>query len=138
MKTMVRGIALFTTIFAFGLIANAQINYGAEVNVPFEFSIGEKVYEAGRYTIKINKQMVAGAALTIQRTGSDDIQTVMVSNHGGERSDDVELVFSVVDGRRYLTNITTSNNDYALRANGRRNRKIAKVKVPAATNTSGL
>lgn len=137
MKTMVQGIALFTTIFAFGLVANAQINYGAEVNVPFEFSIGEKGYEAGRYTVKINKQMVAGAALTIQRTGSDEIQTVMVSSYGGERSDDVELVFSVVDGRRQLTNITTSNADYALLTNGRRNRKLAKLKVPALTSTSG-
>ena len=138
MKTMVRGIALFTTIFAFGLIANAQINYGAEVNVPFEFSIGQKGYEAGRYIVKINKQMVAGAVLTIQRAGSDEVQTIMVSNHGGEHSDDVQLVFSFVDGRRQLTNITTSNADYALLTNGGRNRKLAKVKVSTETRTTGL
>jgi hypothetical protein len=138
MKTMVRGIALFTAIFAFGLVANAQINYGAEVNIPFEFSIGERGYEAGRYTVKIDKQMVAGAVLTIQRIGSDEFQSVMLSNYGGERSNDVELIFSLVDGRRYLTNITTSNSDYALLTKGGRNRKLARVKVSAAARTSSL
>ncbi len=138
MKTMVRGIALFTAIFAFGLVANAQLNYGAEVNIPFEFSVGEKEFEAGRYTFKINKQLVAGAALTIQRTDSDERETVLLSNYGGERSDDVQLVFGVVEGRRYLTNITTSNSDYALVTKGARNRKLAKVRVSAETKTSSL
>ena len=138
MKTMVRGIALFTAIFAFGMVANAQINYGAEVNIPFEFSVGEKGFEAGRYTFKINKQLVAGAALTIQRTDSDESETVLLSNYGGERSEDVQLVFSLVDGRRYLTNITTSNSDYALLSKAGRNRKLAKVRVSAETKTNSL
>ena len=138
MKTMVQGFALFTTIFAFGLVANAQINYGAEVNVPFEFNIGDKGYEAGRYTVKINKQMSAGAVLTIQKSGSDEVQTIMVTNHVGERSGEVELVFGIVDGRRQLTNITTSNADYALLTNRGRDRKLAKVKVSTETKTTGF
>ena len=138
MKTIVRGMALSTAIFAFGLVANAQLNYGAEVDLPFEFSVGEKGFEAGRYTVKINKQMVAGAVLTIQKTDSDEFETVLLSNNGGERSDDVQLVFSVVDGRRYLTNITTSISEYALPTKGGRNRKLAKVRVAAEPKTNSL
>ena len=138
MKTIVRGIALFTAIFAFGLVANAQLNYGAEVEIPFEFSVGEKGFEAGRYTVKINKQMVAGAALTIYKTGSDESETVLLSNYGGDRSNDVQLVFSVVDGRRYLTNVTTSISEYALLTKGNRNRKLAKVRVAAEPKSSSL
>ena len=89
---------MFAVIFAFGVVANAQINYGAEVDVPFEFSIGEKVYEAGKYTVKINKGMIAGAVLTIQKSGSNQVQSVLMNNNGGERSSDVQLVFSSVRG----------------------------------------
>jgi len=106
---------LVVAIFAFGTVAaDAQINYGAEVSVPFEFNVGDQAYEAGRYTVKINKQMVAGAALTIQKVGSDKIQTILLGNGGGSRSGEVQLVFNSLDGRRYLTGITTSNEAYAL------------------------
>lgn len=138
MKNILQGIALFAVIFAFGAVANAQINFGADVEIPFEFSVGEKVYEAGRYSVKINRQMVAGAAFTIQRTGSDEAQTVLLSNNGGARSGDVQLVFSSVDGRKYLTGVTTSNSDYAVLTKAGRSGKLAKVRVNAATRTTGL
>ena len=131
MKNFLKGFALFAAIFAFGAVANAQINYRAEVNVPFEFSVGDKTHDAGKYTISINKQMVAGAVLTIQKEGSDDVETFMVSNNRGQRSEDLQLVFSSVDGRKFLTNITSANSDYALLAKPGQNGKVAKVKVKA-------
>ena len=102
-------------IFAFGsLDANAQINYAAEVNIPFEFNVGEHAYAAGKYTVKLNKQMVAGATLTIQKVGSDKTQTILLGTGGGSRSGEVQLVFNSVDGRRSLTGITKSHEAYAL------------------------
>ncbi|HVQ55747.1 MAG TPA: hypothetical protein VMS29_03235 [Pyrinomonadaceae bacterium] len=135
MKNIVQSIALFTVISAFGVVANAQINYGAEVDVPFDFSVGEKVYEAGKYTVKINKQVVNGAVLTIQKNGSDEFQSVLMNNNGGERSDDVQLVFSSVEGRNVLTNVTTSISDYSLLKKARRNGMIAKVRINATSSS---
>ena len=115
MRSIIRGVALVAAVFAFGAVAaNAQINYGAEVNIPFEFNIGEHAYGPGSYSVKINKQMVAGAALTIQKAGSDKTQTILLSNGGGTRSGDVQLVFNSLDGRRYLTEITTPNEAFEL------------------------
>ncbi|HJS51904.1 MAG TPA: hypothetical protein VJ781_08395 [Pyrinomonadaceae bacterium] len=131
MKNIVQSIAMFAVIFAFGAVANAQINYGAEVDVPFEFSVGEKVYEAGRYTVKINKQLVAGAVLSIQKIGSDEVQSVMMNNNGGERSSDVQLVFGFFEGRRFLTNVTTSISDYSLLRKVGQSGRIAKVRIAA-------
>jgi len=127
MKNLVQGFALFAVVFAFGAVANAQINYGAEVDVPFEFSVGGKTYEAGKYTVKINKGMIAGAVLTIQKSGSDKVQSVMLNNNGGERSDDVQLVFSSIEGRNSLTNVTTSISDYSLLDKSGRTARGAKV-----------
>ena len=135
MKNIVQSIAMFAVIFAFGAVANAQINYGAEVDVPFEFSVGEKVYEAGRYTVKINKQMVAGAVLTIQKSGSDEVQSVLMSNNGGERSSDVQLVFSSFEGRSFLTNVTTSISDFSLLKKAGRNGRLAKVRINATASS---
>ena len=135
MKNIVQSIALFAVISAFGVVANAQINYGAEVDVPFDFSVGEKVYEAGKYTVKINKQVVNGAVLTIQKNGSDEFQSVLMNNNGGERSEDVQLVFSSVEGRNVLTNVTTSISDYSLLKKARRNGMIAKVRINATSSS---
>ena len=135
MKNIVQSIALFTVISAFGVVANAQINYGAEVDVPFDFSVGEKVYEAGKYTVKINKQVVNGAVLTIQKNGSDEFQSVLMNNNGGERSEDVQLVFGSVEGRNVLTNVTTSISDYSLLKKARRNGMIAKVRINATSSS---
>jgi hypothetical protein len=135
MKNIVQSIALFAVISAFGVVANAQINYGAEVDIPFDFSVGEKVYEAGKYTVKINKQVVNGAVLTIQKNGSDEFQSVLMNNNGGERSEDVQLVFSSVEGRNVLTNVTTSISDYSLLKKARRNGMIAKVRINATSSS---
>ena len=135
MKNIVQSVALFAVISAFGVVANAQINYGAEVDVPFDFSVGEKVYEAGKYTVKINKQVVNGAVLTIQKNGSDEFQSVLMNNNGGERSDDVQLVFSSVEGRNVLTNVTTSISDYSLLKKARRNGMIAKIRINATPSS---
>ena len=133
MKNIVQSIAMFAVIFAFGAVANAQINYGAEVDVPFDFSVGEKVYEAGRYTVKINKQVVNGAVLSIQKSGSDEVQSVLMTNNGGERSNDVQLVFSSFEGHRFLTNVTTSTSDFSLLKKAVRNLRVAKVKINATS-----
>ena len=135
MKNIVQSIALFAVISAFGVVANAQINYGAEVDIPFDFSVGEKVYEAGKYTVKINKQVVNGAVLTIQKNGSDEFQSVLMNNNGGERSEDVQLVFSSVEGRNVLTNVTTSISDYSLLKKARRNGMIAKIRINATPSS---
>jgi hypothetical protein len=135
MKNIVQGFALFAVIFAFGAVANAQINYGAEVNVPFEFSVGEKVYEAGRYTVKINKQLVSGAVLSIQKNGSDEVQSVLMNNNGGDRSSDVQLVFSSFEGHKFLTNVTTSISDYSLLKKAGQNGRVAKVRINAKSTS---
>jgi hypothetical protein len=134
MKNIVQGFALFAVVFAFGAVANAQINYGAEVDVPFEFSVGEKAYEAGRYTVKINKGMIAGAVLSIQKSGSDEVQSVMLNNNGGERSNDVQLVFGSLEGRNFLTNVTTSTSDFSLLKRARRKSMVAKVRINATSS----
>jgi len=115
MKSFMRGLAVAALLFAGAAAAEAQINFRADVDVPFDFNIGGKSHDAGRYTVKINKQMaVGGAALTIQRIGSNHVQTILMANGTNEPSEDVQLIFNSVGGKRYLTGVKTATNGFEL------------------------
>ena len=102
-------------LLAGSVVAEAQINYRADVDIPFEFNVAGKIHEAGKYTIKINKQMAVGAVLIIQKIESDEVQTILLGIGGGERSGDVQLIFSAIDGRKHLTRLNTATNGFELR-----------------------
>ncbi len=115
MKSFMRGVAVAAFLFAGIVAADAQINFRGDVDVPFEFNIAGRAHEAGRYTVKINKQMaVGGAALVIQRIGSNDVQTILLVNGSVEPSENVQLIFSSVGGKRYLTGVKTTTNGFEL------------------------
>ena len=103
--------AIFLTLSA--TAASAQINYGAEVKIPFTFAVRDKVHAPGTYVIKINRQIKGGATLTIQNAHSSDIQTILLTEVRGAGSNEVTLVFRGEAGSRYLAGVTTSNNSYA-------------------------
>lgn len=114
MKSFIQGLAMVALLLAGSAAAEAQINYRADVDIPFEFDVAGKAHEAGKYTIKINRQMVLGAALVIQQVGSDEVQTILLGNGGGEPSGDVQLIFSSIYGRKYLTGLNTTTNGFQL------------------------
>ena len=115
MKSFIQGLAMVALLLTGSAAVEAQINYRADVNIPFEFNVAGKDHEAGKYTIKINKQMAVGAAaLVIQQVGSDEVQTILLGSGGGERSDDVRLIFSSIYGRKYLTGVNTVSDGFQL------------------------
>lgn len=130
MKSFIQAFAMVAFLFAGSMVAEAQMNYRADVDIPFDFNVGDKSYETGRYTVKINKQMVVGAAaLTIQRVGSDEVQTILLGNGGGERSGDVQLIFNSVDGRKYLTDVNTTTSRFELVTERILERRLAESKT---------
>ena len=116
MKKLLQVGAILTVVFAFTAVAaNAQINYGARVEVPFSFNVGEKTFEPGTYSVRIRKLATnSTVAMTISKAGSNVSQTVVLSSGCGERSDEVQLVFSDENGAKYLSGVTTADSAFAL------------------------
>lgn len=136
MKSFIQGFLAVALLFAGSMTAEAQINYRADVDIPFEFSVAGKTHEAGRYTIKINRQMAVGAALMIQRIGSDDVQTILLGLGGGERSRDVQLIFSSIDGRKYLTGVNTATTGFELVSGKTLENRLARSKPQRKRNSA--
>ena len=138
MRSMIKGLAFCAAVLAFGTIAaNAQINRSAEVDISFDFNVGETSYKPGKYVIKINQQLVTGATLTIQKVGSDETRTVLMSRGSSDPSKaGVDLEFATVEGRRYLTSVATPASGFALLKGARLDRRLAKLKASDKPRTN--
>lgn len=125
-----RVFAFCVAVFAFGAIAaNAQINRSAEVDITFDFNVGDVSYKPGKYVIKVNQQSVTGAALTIQKVGSDETRTVLITRGAADPAKDgLELQFATVQGQRYLTGVATTTSGFALSERTKSDVRLARSK----------
>jgi hypothetical protein len=115
MENIIRVLAILCILFGVGaIVASAQINPGARVNVPFSFNVGDRLYDAGEYNLKLAKSGSSAASLTIQREGTKEIQTVLLREFQGETDDRFRLVFGEEDGNKFLAGIATASSSYLL------------------------
>ena len=115
MKKFIQIVSLLGLLAVFPITsAFAQTGFGSQVNIPFAFNVADRAYEAGDYIVKLDRLSGGAATFSIQDTKTDDIQTVLLQVGSSFTSSEVNLVFNMVDGQRYLTRISTSDRTYAL------------------------
>jgi len=86
---------------------NAQSDMHFEVNVPFEFSVGEKTLPAGEYTVSCG----AHDLLIIQSVDRLSSQmSITISTQAGRARDESSLVFHRYGDRYFLSTIWTAGN----------------------------
>ena len=113
MKRFIQICSLLTLLVAFTVIpASANTGFGTEVKIPFAFTVGDRSYDAGNYIVKLERLSSGTSALTIQDTKSNDLQTVLV--HVGIPSNQLNLVFDTIEGKKYLTKIQTGERTFAV------------------------
>lgn len=119
MKKFIQTFSLLSILVlgsVFSATANtAQPGFGAEVEIPFAFNVGDRAYEAGSYIVKLGRISDGTATLSIQDTKTDETQIVLV-NANSERSGgyDLRLVFDTIEGQRYLTKVRSADKTFAL------------------------
>jgi hypothetical protein len=115
MKKFIQICSLLSLVVLFGAgAASSQTDFGADVEIPFAFNIGDRSYEAGNYIVKLEKLAPGSAALSVRDMKKNDVQTVLLSANGDESEGEIKLVFDVFEGRRYLTKVSTPSRTYAL------------------------
>ena len=115
MKKIIQICSLFTLLVLFGAVAaNAQSSFGSDVEIPFAFNVGDRSYEAGNYIVKLEALSMGGAKLSIHDTKNDEVQMILINGTGEDAGKDVNLVFDVIDGKRFLTKVRTPERTYAL------------------------
>lgn len=120
--TSVLGLALFLSV-----AANAQSNFSGEIKFPFAFTFGDRHYDAGTYSVKVERVQSGTAAITLE--GRDQkLQTVLASKSGDSPSKEVDLVFDRIGEIRVLSRVVTPNGGFTLNRVANAARYIASTR----------
>jgi hypothetical protein len=96
-------------MFAFSIVsAHAQQTVKQyQAKIPFDFSVGQKSYQAGDYVIKISRLSSNGLLLSLEDDNNHKLQSVIVSETDTSSKDEPKLLFYVQENQRYLSKIFT-------------------------------
>ena len=105
MKKLIQFFSILSLVAVFSIVsANAQTikQYAAEI--PFNFSVGEKSYEAGSYVIKVSKlNATSSIALMLEDKNKNLLQTIIVQQNGNVAKSEPKLVFTTHSNQRFLS-----------------------------------
>lgn len=108
MKKLIQVCSMLSLVIVFSIVsANAQTvkQYAAEI--PHDFNVGQKSYQAGSYVIKISKVSINVLALSLEDKGKNNLQTILVRQNGNAVKGEPKLVFTQYDNHRFLTGMST-------------------------------
>ena len=136
MKKLIQIGSLASLLVLFSVATFAQSSYGADVNIPFAFAVGDHSYEAGNYIVRFDKLPSGPATLTIVDTKTEETQKVLMNSTGDGGSGDLRLVFDTVEGQRRLTSVKTPDRSYAI-FKSKAEKDARKARIDKAVETSG-
>ena len=116
MKKFIQVCSLFAVLVFFGAVsANAaETAFASEVEIPFAFNIGERSHEAGSYIVRLDRLSSSTARLTIENADTNEVNAVLLNVIGEAPDKQVNLVFDIYEGRRYLSKVRTMHYTFSL------------------------
>ena len=98
------------TVLSFAIVlgvgsAMAQSSSRLSANIPFEFSVGKKTYDAGQYQLKVNKNQSGAVAVTLVDDSGKALDTVVGTLNGNATTDGARLVFEAGNTVKVLSGI---------------------------------
>ena len=145
MKKLIQACSILSLIVVFSIVsAQAQQTfkqYAAEI--PYDFNIGQKSYQAGSYVIKVVRISSNIASLSLEDTEKNKLQTILVRENSNVAKREPKLVFTNYENHRFLTGmamqemslsiIVTKDDKLSVKAQGRPESEKQAV-VAAASN----
>jgi hypothetical protein len=127
MKKLIQVFSFLSLVVVFSIVsANAQTvkQYAAEI--PFDFSIDQKSYQAGSYVIKVSKFSQSSIALSLEDKENHVLQTIFVRENGDIAKNEPRLSFTVRDNQRFLTKVAMQDMGLTIPVNERQDAAKAK------------
>ena len=122
----IRFVSLLVAALVMGSVAQAQQTH-VRSSVPFRFQIGDKMYEAGDYTIQ--QLGNSAAALRIELTGGPNLAMVLSNTCSSSKPvDETKLVFHRVGNTYFLSRIWTAGYSQG------REFRVSKTEIQMASN----
>ena len=140
MKRFIQTITVLSVTILLGAVAaSAQFSTRAKADIPFDFSIGSRSYDAGTYGIRIMRTTTGSAAVTFLDKSGSALDTVVGLIHGGQAFEDRELLFDRSGDNRILRTVVINGSEIAIPVSGERRRltttvsSIERLVVPIAS-----
>jgi hypothetical protein len=122
MKKLIQFFSILSLVVVFSIIsAQAQTSKQYAAEIPFNFSVGQKSYQAGSYVIKVSKLRATNSiSLSLEDKEKNLLQTILVRENGDVAKAEPKLIFTSHDNQRFLTkmvmqgmgvSIVVSDND---------------------------
>jgi hypothetical protein len=136
---MKKTIYTFVSVILFSVLAivsaNAQ-SFGTrvEANIPFDFTVGNKTFQAGNYELSITRNNVDLYSVSLRDESGRSIFRTTALRSAQTSETGAKMIFSVVGNEHYLKNIATPEIAYSFNGSYK-NKQIAEAKqlsVPAA------
>ena len=112
--------------------AKAQTVNKVDAKIPFNFSVGDKNYEAGDYKLKIQSIAAGGALITIVDSEGNHVQSVLAVSTGDVSVGKAELRFDKQNGQRSLVGISLPNSGLQIGGNRAAAAALTRNKVKSA------
>ena len=136
MKKLIQVCSMLCLVFVLAAVsAKAQVatkHYAAQI--PFDFSIGQKSYQAGRYVIRVSKLSLGSVSIALEDENRNLLKTVMVQGNGEESKNEEKLVFTRDGEQRILSQLVTHESEFTIPLSKESKRTLkAKGKPEAKT-----
>ena len=138
MKKLIQICSVLCLVMAFSIIsANAQSTQKIKADVPFDFNVAGKHYNAGKYTLKISDTRQGGAIAHLTDNDGHVLDTIIVAASGDYSRSDAKLTFNNYDGQRFLSRISTSESAYRI-ARSSVERQVASGKKAESSRPTSI
>ncbi len=107
MKKLIQVCSILSLVVVFSIVsaqAHTVKQYAAEI--PYDFNIGQKSYQAGSYVIKISRISSNIVSLSLEDKEKNNLQTILVRENGNTTKHEPKLVFTRYDNQRFLTGMS--------------------------------
>ena len=129
MKKLIQICSILGLLIVFSAVAaKAQAVSSYKAEIPFNFSVGQKSYQAGSYVIKTAKLSESCVSLTLQDKQGNKLQTILVPARAEMSKKQPELVFNRYDNERYLTKLSTPDASISIVMSENERQTAKKIK----------
>ena len=139
MRAIIRTFLVLSLTLVFGSsISYAQVSgTRVEAEIPFEFSIGDKTFAAGKYVLSVIRLHDSVYSVRMRDDAGKLIHSTTAIQNGSSLRNRADMLFAVVDNDRYLDMIRTPECGFMFsKSSG--DKRIAKAKrlsVPTSGST---
>jgi hypothetical protein len=142
MRPIIRTFLVLSLTLVFGASISHAQSSGTRIEavIPFDFSIGDKTFTAGKYDLSLFRLYGSVHSVRLRdNTGKLILNTTAIQNGSSARNKS-DMLFAIVDDQHFLDKIRTPDCGFVFNKSSRDKRiaKAGRVSVPTSGSAPNL